>query len=541
VDRLLWYNSSMERLRLFIKNTPISLGTWLISFVGIILIRIFFEQFSNGDKLRFALIDLPTIIHYCVFYLATILALMIILLFFGRINLKEVATLCIFGFFVVWVPPIIDLLTAGPGGHVMTYLFLPWKELFLRFITFFGGHISSGITLGIQIELMFGIIFCYTYVKTTTKNNVRAIISAITFYAVIFILLATPSIISLFLLDNINIQQSFLQSIASSNIISNNIHPQFYGNTLSLLDLGFNKTMTGIFTIIALIFGTLLFYLAEQKKFFAVIKNSRPERIFHFILLIIFGWVLSGRGFINWIDVMGLLLAIIAFTCAWLFSVCQNDIYDEKIDIISNPDRPFISNALSRNDMDAISKIFLLFAILSAYASSHYTLFFVCFYLFVYYIYSNPPLRLKRYVMLNSFLVSLACLSTILGGFFIVSNNKLIITFPFNLVLAIILFFTTVSNIRDIKDIDGDRADGIKTLPVLLGEKKSKKIIAGMICFFFLIIPWYFNISFLLIPSIIASVLSWYFINKKNYVEWKSFVVYMAYLILIILAFLFKL
>ena len=186
------------------------------------------------------------------------------------------------------------------------------------------------------------------------------------------------------------------------------------------------------------------------------------------------------------------------------------------------------------------SKIFLLFAFCTAYASSHYTLFFSALFLFVYYIYSNPPMRLKRFVLLNSFLVSLACLAVIMAGFFIVNKDKAIITFPPVLVLAIIIFFTTVSNIRDIKDTEGDRADGIKTLPVLLGLKKSKKIIAGIICFFYLLMPWYFHISWLVIPSIVAVILSWYFITQENYKEWKGFAVYMIYLILIIGAIIFK-
>src|ERR1035437_2231035 len=98
-----------------------------------------------------------------------------------------------------------------------------------------------------------------------------------------------------------------------------------------------------------------------------------------------------------------------------------------------------------------------------------------------------------------------------MAGFFLLNLDKTIIAFPPGLVLSLIIFFTAVTNIRDIKDYEGDRADGIKTLPVLLGLNKSKKLIAGTICFFFLLIPWYFNAQFLFIPSIIAAVFSWCF------------------------------
>jgi 4-hydroxybenzoate polyprenyltransferase len=234
------------------------------------------------------------------------------------------------------------------------------------------------------------------------------------------------------------------------------------------------------------------------------------------------------------------LLAIVALVAAGMFSICQNDIYDEKIDVISNPERPLASGILSKNDMETASKIFLLFAVLAAYASSMYVLFFTCLMLFIYFIYSNPPLRLKRFGILNSFLVSLACTGAVLDGFFLANADKSILAFPFSLVLGIIIFHTIVANIRDIKDFEGDRVEGIKTLPVLLGLNKSKKMIAGSICFFYLLIPWYFHISFLIIPAIVAVILSWYFITKKDYKEWKGFAVYMIYLLLLIGAIFFR-
>ncbi|MEI8174619.1 MAG: UbiA family prenyltransferase [bacterium] len=531
----------MEKLRTYAQSLPITFESWIISFAGIILIRIFFEQFSSFNPKRFVIIDAPTIIHYGVYYIVTTVGLMIILMFFAKTSLKEVSAICILGSFVIWVAPIVDLISSGAGGHLMSYLFVPWQELLSRFITFFGGHITSGVTLGMQIETMLGIIFCYIYTYTVTKNVLRSVGAGITFFCFLFFTISMPSFVALFLPQQGAVITSIAQSITSSHIIQNNIHPNFTATNLALFDLAFNKLMTGVNTILAIIISGLLFFIGARKKFMALLKNSRPERIFHFFLLFIFGISLAHPNWpINLIDIQTYILAFVAFIFAWMFSVCQNDIYDETIDAISNKDRPFISKYLSKDDLQIASKIFLLFTFLSAYASNHYTIFFVSLFLFVYYIYSNPPLRLKRFVLLNSFLVSLACLAVIMAGFFIINNDKTIIAFPPILVLAIIIFFTAVSNIRDIKDIEGDRADGIKTIPVLLGAEKSKKIIAGIICFFFLLIPWYFNISSIIFPSIMATILSWYFITEKDYKEWKGFMVYMVYLIFIISAFLLK-
>ena len=72
----------MEKLRSYAKSVPITLESWVISFAGIVLVRTFFEQFSSFEPGRFVLIDMPTIIHYLVFYLTTIVVLMIILMSF---------------------------------------------------------------------------------------------------------------------------------------------------------------------------------------------------------------------------------------------------------------------------------------------------------------------------------------------------------------------------------------------------------------------------------------------------------------------------
>jgi 4-hydroxybenzoate polyprenyltransferase len=531
---------AMEKLRLYAQSVPITFESWILSFAGIVLIRIFLEQFSSFLPGRFPVIDLPTILHYSAFYLASILIMMSILLLFAKTSMEEISVICLFAFSIIWIPPIIDILAAGVGGHTMSYLFVPGKELMLRFVTFFGGHIDSGVTLGIQIEVILGIIFSYAYVYAVTKNIARAIGAAFALYFFLFFLGSMPSLITLFLPEQMSSSAYLLKSMTSSHVIQNSIHPSFSATDTGLIDLAFNKIMLGINIIVAMIAGMFLFFKGAQKKFIAMMKNSRPERIFYFFLLFIFGTTLAHTLPTNWIDAQSYILAILALFSAAMFSICQNDIHDEKIDAISNTGRALISKDLSRSDMEMASKIFLLFAILSAYASSHYVLFFTCLMIFIYFIYSNPPLRLKRFVLVNSGLISLAAVSAVLAGFFLVNPGKSILAFPFELVVAIVIFHTATSSYRDIKDFEGDRAAGIKTLPVLLGLERSKKLIAGIICFFFLLIPWYFHIPSLLIPSLIVAALSWYVINEKNYRGWKSSAVHTAYLILIIIAVAFQ-
>ncbi|HEX7586304.1 MAG TPA: hypothetical protein VF390_01580, partial [Patescibacteria group bacterium] len=77
----------MEKLRVYAQFVPFSLGAWLASFTGIILVRALLEQYSSFKTGEYILMDIPAMLHGIIFYLVTILGLMIILLYFGKTTL----------------------------------------------------------------------------------------------------------------------------------------------------------------------------------------------------------------------------------------------------------------------------------------------------------------------------------------------------------------------------------------------------------------------------------------------------------------------
>lgn len=532
----------VEKLRALANQTPITLESWLLSFIGIVMVRLFLEQYSSFVPRQYVLIDLPTIIHYSIFILTANLAIIAILTVSTKTSLKERFTLSLFGSFILWLPPIADLILSKGHGFFMDYLFVPSHDLIIKYFTFFGLYKGDGATPGIQIEIALILITVFIYVKYIAhKSSLRASITALLTYTVIFILAAMPSLISLFLPHQTFFGQSLpvgidlYNSVNSSALIQNNINPQFSAPAISLFDLGFNKIMAGINLVVAMVALSVIFFSASKEKFLAIIKNNRPERTAHYLLLITIGALLGGKIFFyHWINVFSFFLTLIAFSSARFFSVCQNDLHDIPIDTISNSNRPLIQGKVTGADMAFASKIFLIIALLSAYAVSHYVLFFVFLFIFLSHIYSVPPLRLKRIPLLNSFIMGLASLSVFMAGLFLTSPDKSIMAFPLFTACGLIIAFTLSSAVKDIKDIKGDRASGVWTIPVLLGEKRAKYIIASFISLIFLIVPFYLRISFLLIPSIIFAILCWRFITAEDYKEWKFFAVYIPYLILIL-------
>src|SRR5207249_4862472 len=137
------------------------------------------------------------------------------------------------------------------------------------------------------------------------------------------------------------------------------------------------------------------------------------------------------------------------------------------IDRISNFGRPLPSGQITKGEMGQIGLVWLSVSVIGSWCAGFYPFFINIVCIASSCIYSSPPLRFKRVPLLSSFLIGVAVLSTVMAGFFFVSVDKRIAAFPALVGLGIVAVFTLVTNIRDIKDVEGDRKEGVKTLPVL--------------------------------------------------------------------------
>jgi 4-hydroxybenzoate polyprenyltransferase len=125
-------------------------------------------------------------------------------------------------------------------------------------------------------------------------------------------------------------------------------------------------------------------------------------------------------------------------------------------------------------------------------------------------------------------------------GFFISAGTETLNIFPTKYILGILLIFLLVENVKNIKDIEGDKKEGIKTLPVIFGEKKSKLIMG--ICLFLatLMVPFifYFNLyTFLL--AIFFGIILFFLTNRKNFEEKYLFITYFIFTIIFFGFFIF--
>ncbi|MBD3230633.1 MAG: hypothetical protein GF329_20810 [Candidatus Lokiarchaeota archaeon] len=267
----------------------------------------------------------------------------------------------------------------------------------------------------------------------------------------------------------------------------------------------------------------------DTKAVLAFLKNIRPLRSAHFILMVFFGLFFSNQ--------FNLLKFILSATCifsAWQFDVAINDYYDIEIDKISNKDRPLSQGTLNKKSTIIIGFLFLIISITFSILLSIFSLIFNSLFLLVGYTYSAPPIRFKKYIFGNIFVGLSSFLSYFIGLFsqiVFINMQQIIIGF---LILSALSLGTVI---KDYKDYEGDSKANINTIFTKYGLKKGR-IIASVflaITFFLPFILIHSLIDFIVILPITVIVI--FLFNLKK-IEKKVQVTFIFYLIEIFYVFL---
>ncbi|MDD4563541.1 MAG: UbiA family prenyltransferase [Candidatus Nanoarchaeia archaeon] len=486
-----------------IENSKTPLYYFIFTFLFIIQLRNLLEDFSGDTGL-----GLMAHIHFILYYICILSAILLIIkLITKEKTLKTFRPFSLFFSFIL-LGPTIDIIFTGFRNRNISYVFPESiKEVIIRFFTFFGKYTDMGATPGMRIHLfiILSLIFIYTLVKTN-KNIKKVFFSVFLSYCILFISSILPTIIK------------FLTSVSYND--------QF----LSLF-----------FFVTSIILVTILFYLNNKPFFKIIIKDMRLTRMLFYILMIILGVAIGYKYY----DILryglpdflflNILTLIICLVLGIFFSIVTNNIVDYNIDKISNKERPLFKENFSLKYYKLFGIICLVLSLFGAFIVSYLGFFFIFLFIGNYFIYSMPPIRFKRVPILSKLTISLNSLFlTLLGfSFFLESSDVIHLTsFPIEYIIFFLLF-TLAANFIDIKDYEGDKKEGIKTLPVLLGLEKSKKLIA-----FLFILPFLF-IGFLnkdlMIICLLLSIVNLLLITDKNYNEKYLFLIMLFSIIAYIL------
>ena len=199
-------------------------------------------------------------------------------------------------------------------------------------------------------------------------------------------------------------------------------------------------------------------------------SNDFPPTFFSNIFSSIFPDIFSSQ-FFSLVHAFG---ASFIAVLIWVGTALFNDYYDVQIDESINPHRPLITKQISHKEV-------AYWAILAYIAAIILTLLegdlicklLVISFVFLGFQYSAPPFRLRRWGVIATSIIGIGITAAFIGG----SASQYSISQE-GIVVAIILgiLASTISAVKDFKDIEGDQKAGIKTLPIIAGYESAIKI-----------------------------------------------------------------
>ncbi len=478
-----------------IENSPASFWLWLAAFTSIVTLRLLIENWLEHFRNRSGSFIFYEFTHTFLFFLISYILFAILINKALKVEIKKASNLLLWGFLIITTPPILDYIISGGKGYWSFYKFDSLIGLAKRFFTFFGDKPEIGITYGVRIEAALAVIFFFIYGYIKSKNVIRSLFLSLISYFLLFILGTFPSYITIIFrgftkgftkVTDIDIAQMFLTPV---KILSREIP-----DIISSL----NIRMSIIYSLILAAIVLFSLFFCQKDKFIVFLKNARfPQLIYHN------GLILAGIGLaciftditieIDLLNIASILLLLISVTCAWLASVVINDIEDKSIDEITNINRPLVRGIISLNEYKIIGwMLFTASLLFSAIVNFKIVLFFVV-YQAIAWIYSCWPLRLKRFAFISTFVSAIASLMILFSGFILVSPEQNIKSMPFYLIALLVVGCTLSLPVKDFKDIEGDRKNGVYTVPVLFGEYWGKIIVGAGIFVSFLLSVVIFN------------------------------------------------
>lgn len=476
-----------------LENSSVPPVYFALTFIFSITLRNFIEYFSTQTATWGGDISWLFYLHCYLFYISIAAAIVLLVRIATKEKVEKILRVILPLFFLLIIAPIVDLIVGQGEGFRMTYL-SPGvhSDLLLRFFSIGGSYDQAGITPGQRVEIIIFLLIGFLYFFQKTKKIFASLFYTFFLYAIIFLFALLPFI------------------------------AHWIFGYLGLKIISISDTLTALVVLAATTFGLALAYIEYKRYFLVILSDARFSRIIYYCSIIAMGAALAARG--SGVDIsastlLNLILALFGIFFGILFSIFMNNIADYDIDLISNPDRPLTKKNI---EIGLYKKLAILFLFLSLFYTAlvNFTVFSLTV-LFIgnYFIYSMPPLRLKRITFFSKLTIAINSLAMALLGYFLIKGT--LQNFPAILYPLFLVGITATANFIDLKDYEGDKHANIKTLPVLLGQKVAKIaigtsfLIAYPMFYIFFIsydyrTPWLW--TFLLLGAI-----QYYLINRKQY------------------------
>lgn len=275
--------------------------------------------------------------------------------------------------------------------------------------------------------------------------------------------------------------------------------------------------------------GILLF----RQTTLAILSDLRLPRILHYVALGALGvsLYLSPRGNIPELGsyLPTFLLFVLCLTYAAVFAIVTNNLEDLETDKISNPLRPLVQGRVQPRPYLYAGYFCQLVALLAASAHSLRLFIGISAISLGYFLYSCEPFRLKKIPFLAKALIGFNSFFISITGYVLYGGNYR--DFPLGWAFFILIPLSLAANFVDLKDVEGDRKMGVKTLPVIWGYEKARYFIAGSTLVSYLTGAFLLGHPWTYVLSLCAAAVHIYLLFVHPYNEKPIFVVYVGSLL----------
>lgn len=428
--------------------------------------------------------------HWPLFYFNIFISISLILWFFTGEKIQN-TTKAVFAFsFLVLIVPIADFFAYGI--NVSRIYPMSISEIAAQLFSLFGLLPGSVLTLGQGIAFWSAEILIAAYVLTKTNNWKKAFGAMASFCFAGLFFSAVP--------------------FFASSLLG-------LGNAYSYAAMMYG---TASFLILAFLFGILWLFAYDKKLLKKIVLESAPSRAAHYVGLALIGWLYGFSIAQNFTTLLCLFFSLFSVFAAFEGCLLCNNIYDRHL------------KKEARKYWNLCFGLFA-FSIVSAYLAGMLVLAVMATSILIGILYSLPPVRLKRLGFLNNAVIGLLSALVFFAGF--LAQNPNLSEMPLNALAAVFVTFSLAANVKDLKDYEDDKREGIKTLPVLLGRERGLELIAMLTSIAFLIPPIFLGFNKILVLAAIFAIAN-YALLKKAKEEKVTFLLYYAFMALFAIALL---
>ena len=523
-----------------------SAGNIFLGLLALTTFRDFIEMVLEGNSVMRTDDPMATLknyfLHFNTFFYLIYVCLSLILYGFSlkRVSISECFRVGALAMMLILLPPVFGYIFEEPS--LILYPSDPMGVVCNLHHLADPSFLYKGLTRGMRLEILLagaGAVV-YLYIKTR-----RIFVSLIAGICISFTCIA------------IGLSIPFLAQVYEYGLHFGD-HPLHQS---TLLHQGFVVHGTGckiglLYIFLSLLFFSLAYYLRNPGYFCAAIRNFRWTRSLHYMLLYVAGMIyvyfnppLGGDfSYIRTIwqypfDVIGILMAGLAVFLSFQSAVIFNDIYDYKIDRLSNANRPFVSHSIPLGEYRLLGRLFAIVALSISLCISETFFFFITLYQLLAFLYSAPPFRLRRYLVASNMLLAVIFMLTFHAGAVTLVSDYRFWLIPTHVTFVLLLLFALSLTVKDAKDYEGDRCAGVHTLYTVFGKKTGDVITSLFVSCSIVLAPVLLHLPSMLVFSSVVCILFLLVITFVHHYRAKEGLVvllYFLYMVVLFYSLIFK-